>query len=151
MHGEYHYLLSVHTVKICCLFCACKAITVNIAFVCVRCENGGICRQMFPFRAITETCFVSNIMTAIICFTLKPLNVANAAYLRLKAAWNISKCDPCLTCWHILICMPNTMSTPCLWVSELTTQSTTISTRSSSCVVAYFFKSMCVIYCTGIC
>lgn len=71
----------------------------------MRCENGGICRQMFLLQVITEPCFVSNIITAIICSILMPWN---AAYLWLKAAWNISHCDWLLTCWHIFICMPNT-------------------------------------------
>lgn len=98
-----------HTVKICYLFRACKAIIVNIAFVVyTRCENGGICRQMFLLQVITESCFLSNIITVIICSILMPWNAANAAYLRLIAAWNISHCDWLLTCWHIFICMPNT-------------------------------------------
>lgn len=52
-----------------------------------------------------------------------PWNAAYAAYLWLKAAWNLFHCD--FTCWHIFICMPTptTMSTPRLWVFELTCHS----------------------------
>lgn len=46
-----------------------------------------------------------------------PWNAANAAYLWLKAAWTISRCDKLLTCWHISICVtPNRHFTPKEWM-----------------------------------
>lgn len=47
----------------------------------MRCQNGGKCQQMFLLQVITEPCFLSNIITAVICSILMPWNAANAAYL----------------------------------------------------------------------
>ncbi len=98
-----------HTVKICYLFSACKAIIVSIVTVVF---TWGV--KMVGYDRCSSSkwsqnhIFLSNIITVIICSILMPWNAANAAYLWLIAAWNISHCDWLLTCWHIIICMPNT-------------------------------------------